>query len=651
MATTLPDRTRYNIPVSQFLVDLLSEKYPDLNVNEGSVIHDLLIRPAALMLQPHRDYVRLLARNMKLRNFQVMDETELDALASNFLVTRREGERARGTQRVFFKNAQAVQILTSARFFDTSGRGFAPISSQSFTIADLQNQIYVPTSEYYVDIAVIALQPGEEFMVDAGTVSVVQGIPGATRTTNNEKFTAGKNADSNTELFERILTSVTNRDLVKKTGISAAIFEAFDSVRNVEVVGFGDPDMRRDTIEATLDMKELFRTSYCSKYNVPLDQNGDIAFTDADGNTVTTPLGGRVGAITDNLDLDFRALSVTLNGTNYQTLSAQPGFIVRFFTPTGEVGDFKITRVLTGPTQENGAESTLILVDRPFELTTAENDAIDRFRYTIVGAISTNVLHVGGKVDVYVDSTANVEKTVTISALIPVAGSEITVDSNGTAEIPLNSAATNFESGLKFDDPVISIAKIEQLESGSDTVIRTLVPDTHYVIVRKENRGQYTLAESDVLIIRGLDDSGVSLFRGKRIRITYITNPDYSAIQEFVDADDNRDVTKDIRILPPQIIQVSTDLSFRGSASLTTVETVVREYLAEKSFGAEISVNELVSLLAFFGVTDIRMPITITGSREIGNGEFEVISSQDRLTADRVQVFKGASSLGITKLD
>lgn len=651
MATTLPDRTRYNIPVSQFLVDLLSEKYPDLNVNEGSVIHDLLIRPAALMLQPHRDYVRLLARNMKLRNFQVMDETELDALASNFLVTRREGERARGTQRVFFKNAQAVQILTSARFFDTSGRGFAPISSQSFTIADLQNQIYVPTSEYYVDIAVIALQPGEEFMVDAGTVSVVQGIPGATRTTNNEKFTAGKNADSNTELFERILTSVTNRDLVKKTGISAAIFEAFDSVRNVEVVGFGDPDMRRDTIEATLDMKELFRTSYCSKYNVPLDQNGNIAFTDADGNTVTTPLGGRVGAITDNLDLDFRALSVTLNGANYQTLSAQPGFIVRFFTPTGEVGDFKITRVLTGPTQENGADTTLILVDRPFELTTAENDAIDRFRYTIVGAISTNVLHVGGKVDVYVDSTANVEKTVTISALIPVAGSEITVDSNGTAEIPLNSAATNFESGLKFDDPVISIAKIEQLESGSDTVIRTLVPDTHYVVVRKENRGQYTLAESDVLIIRGLDDAGVSLFRGKRIRITYITNPDYSAIQEFVDSDDNRDVTKDIRILPPQIIQVSTDLSFRGSASLGTVENVVREYLAEKSFGAEISVNELVSLLAFFGVTDIRMPITITGSREIGNGEFEVISSQDRLSADRVQVFKGASSLGITKLD
>ena len=644
MATSLPNRTRFNIPVSQFLVDLLSENYPDLNVGEGSVVHDLLIRPAALMLQPHRDYIRLMSRNMKLRNYQVMNESELDSIASNFLVSRREGQRAQGVQRIFFSDPQPVQILTAARFTDSAGHAFAPVATQSFTLAQVSANQYAPTAEYYVDIPVIAIQAGEDYMVSAGAVTTVQGVTGATRTINDRAFTSGKNADSNTELYLRVLNSVTNRDLVKKQGISTIISESFESVRQVQVIGYGDPEMSRDTVEASVDMQELFRTSYCKKVNLPLDENGNISFTDADGNTVITPVGGTVGAIVDKLDLDYRALSVTLNGTNYQTLAVQPGFVVRLFTPTNsaDIQDFTITRVMTGPTEAGGPDQTLILVDRPFVDTSTTGEALDRFRYTIVGAVSTNVMHVGGKVDVYIDSTANVDRSVTITAL--------DTDNNGVEEIETNAAAATFEGGIGFDAPVITIVKIEELESGSDTVLRTLVPDTHYVMVRKESRGKYTQATSDVIIIRGQDDSGFPLFEGSRIKVTYTTNSDYAAIQTFIDSDDNRDITKDIRVYPPQIVQVSVDLSYRGTASISEVDAVIREYMAEKSFGAEISVNELVSLLAFFGVTDVRMPVTLNSSRELGNGELEVLTSQDRLTAGRTHVFRAASALNIVKL-
>jgi len=644
MATSLPDRTRFNIPVAQFLVDLLSENYPDLNVGEGSVVHDLLIRPAALMLQPHRDYIRLLARNMKLRNYQVMDNAELNALASNFLVSRREGERARGTQRIFFRDPQPVQILTTARFSDSAGHDFAPVATQAFTTAQVSANQYAPTAEYYVDIPVIAVLPGEDYMVGAGVVTNIQGVTGAIRTINDQAFTSGKNSDSNTELYLRILNSVTNRDLVKKSGIATVISETFDSVRQVQVVGYGDPEMTRDTIEASVDMQELFRTSYCKKVNLPLDENGNISFTDADGNTVITPVGGTVGAIVDKLDLDYRALSVTLNGSNYQTLAVQPGFVVRLFTPTDspDIQDFTVTRVMTGPTEAGGPDQTIILVDQPFVDVSTTGEALDRFRYTIVGSVSTNVMHVGGKVDVYVDSTANVDKSVTITAL--------DTDANGVEEIEINAVATTFEGNVGFDTPVITIVKVEELEPGSDTVLRTLVADTHYVMVRKESRGKYTQASSDVIIIRGQDDSGLPLFDGSRIRITYTTNPDYAAIQTFIDSDDNRDITKDIQVYPPQIVQVSVDLAYRGTASISEIDAIIREYMTEKSFGAEISVNELVSLLAFFGVTDVRMPVTLNSSRELGNGELEVLTSQDRLTAGRTHVFRAASALNIVKL-
>jgi len=644
MATSLPDRTRFNIPVSQFLVDLLAESYPDLNVGEGSVVHDLLIRPAALMLQPHRDYIRLMARNMKLRNYQVMNEEEFDALSSNFLVSRRLGSRAAGVQRVFFQDPQPVQILTSARFSDGSGHDFAPIAPQSFTSAQVAANLYAPTAEYYIDVDVLAVLEGEDYMVSAGSVTSVRGVGGATRTINNLGFTAGKNSDSNTELYLRILNSVTNKDLVKRQGIATSIADNFPSVKGTRVIGYGDPEMTRDTVEASVDMQELFRTSYCKKVNLPLDENGNISFTDADGNTVITPVGGTVGAIVDKLDLDYRALSVTLNGTNYQTLAVQPGFVVRLFTPTNsaDIQDFTITRVMTGPTEAGGPDQTLILVDRPFVDTSTTGEALDRFRYTIVGAVSTNVMHVGGKVDVYVDSTANVDRSVTITA--------INTDNNGVAEVEINATPSDFEGSIGFDAPIITIVKVEELEAGSDVVLRTLVPDTHYVLVRKESRGKYTRALSDVVIIRGMDSSGFPMFDGSRLKITYTTNPEYAAIQAFVDSDDNRDITKDIKILPPQIVQVSVDLAYRGSASVNQVDTVIRQYLEEKSFGSEISVNELVSLLAFFNVTDIRMPVTLNSSVELGNGELRVTTSQDRIQADRTQVFRAASSLSIAKL-
>ena len=219
MPPRVSDANRFNIPVMEFLTTLLSESFPDLNLAEGSAIHDVLIRPASLLLQPQRDYSRLLLRNASLRNFQVMDEGEMDALAANFGVTRRDGVRARGVQRVFFQSLQPVQIGVEARFLDDTGRAFVPISSVSVTQSQLEAQTIPSTGEYYVDVPVVAVVAGEEGMVSAGTVRNYQGVQGATRTTNDEGFVAGRNSESNSELYARIIGSVTNRDLVKSSAI------------------------------------------------------------------------------------------------------------------------------------------------------------------------------------------------------------------------------------------------------------------------------------------------------------------------------------------------------------------------------------------------------------------------------------------------
>lgn len=647
------DRDRYNIPVLEFLIETLQEEFPELNVNEGSAIYDTIVRPAALMMQPHRDYIRVLARNIKLRNHSVMDPLELASLAANFLVSPREGTRARGLQRVFFAAPQAVNVSNTSRFFDDAGLVFLPINTFSATQSQVESQVVASTGEFFVDVPVVAEAAGEEYSVGADTVRNVQGIQGATRTTNPNIFTAGKNSDSNTELYARVVTSITNRDLVKKNAISTALFEAFDSIRNIEVVGFGDPDMTRDIVDAVVALERLFSRSFCTKTNVPLDGNGDIKWYEDDGITlVTAPLGGWVGSVVDNVSLDYLGLNVSLDGVTFRKVAVQPGNQVRLFgenTTDPDIKDYLVRAVVDGPTEPGGADTRMLILREPFANVSEGGDDIATFPYTLLGAADTDSFHVGGKVDVYVDSVSTAELSVTIASLV--------VDVNsGDAEIPILSDVADsagnsiFENQVGFQTPVLSIAAVEELDPASGVVLRTLVPDVNYVLVRQAQRGRFSVATSDILIIKGTDPTQSDTFSGSRMQIRYLHNADYAAIQSYVDNPANRDITKDILVFPPQIVSLDVAFDYRGSATEASIVNVVSEFIAEKSFGATITVNEIVSLLNFYGVTDITMPMTLTSRFDRGDGVVEVSQSPDRVSSSRVQVYVAADSLSIRRI-
>ena len=645
------DPDRFNLPVLPFLARLLRERHPDLNVSPGSAVYDLLLRPAALMLQPQRDFLRVTQRNLSLRNFNAMDEAALDGLAANFLVERRAGTKARGVQRVFFTRAQPVSVGSAARFYDDEGHAFRPLNPLALTQAQLSANTVAATGEYYADVPVVAEEPGEAYVVGAGTVRNVQGVTGATRTVNERSFAFGRDADSNSELYVRVRDSLVNRDLVKKPAIAKAVLDAFDSVRRVEVVGFGDPDMTRDVTTATLAAQELFRRSFCKKVNLPLDGEGNVKFVEDDGVTVVvTPVGGHVGALYDVLDLDFTNLSVTFDGQVYEQIAVQPGFSARLFGSVDDdpdLGDYVVRRVAYVPTEPGGPSRRVLMFDRAFAQVSENGDAVDKYPYTLLGGVHSSRFHTGGAVDVYVDSTADVERTTTLNQVVSAA--------DGVYQVPLASAAATdgvspFENGDGFATPVLAILKIEELDPAADVVVRTLIPGVHYVLVRAEQRGRYVQAAADALIVRGRNEDGAPLFDGARLRVTYLVNSDLPAIQAFLDDDSRRDVTKSVQVRPPQTALVDVDLSYRGEAAVADVRSILSEYFVEKGFAAEITVNEIVSLLAFFGVTDVTMPVTLTTRYDRGDGRVDVESSQDRLRAGRVRRFRAAADLSVRKL-
>jgi len=664
---TINDKNRFSVPVEALVRQVLREQAPKLNVGAGSAVHDILITPASLLFQRFRDQTRVIQRNQSLANYAGMLPEELDRLAANFLVDRRQGEKATGSQRIVFATTQAVEVTTNVVFTDDAGRRFRPISRQTFSSAAVAANTIASTGEFFVDVNTIAEDVGDEYLAAAGAVTGVTGVPGALRTFNPLAYFGAANPEGNAELFARIKTSVTNRDLVKAVAIESAILAQFPTVKRVSVQGFGDPLMTRDVAQIALADQPLFSQSFCQKVNLPLDADGNVQWTDTNGDPITAPVGGFVGAVYDLLGLNYNALQVTQDGVTFEQVSVQQNFRLRLLNeddPDFVNNDYKIARVEEVPVAPGGDPVKVARIDRPFKDTSTVNVATNLADnpYQLFGFYNTNQFHIGGKVDVYVESSAVTPAEVVISSLPP-ASTDADVD---VSEVPLtstfvNSAGVNlFEDGTGFQEPVQAIVRVEQVDAvDEDIVIRELEPDTHYALVRQEVRGRFTTATSDVLRIYGsepvLDGLGnvlaeIPMFIGTRIKVTYLTSPDIPLIEAFLDNADNRDITKDIQVKTPVTVILDVELTFSGDATLQSVRDIITEYINGKPFGEAVTVNELVTVLALFNVQDVTMPVTLRSRYDTGAGSFVFAESEDRLALDPGQVWAADTDLSITKV-
>lgn len=654
----MADPDRSSIPVIEFVTTLMREKFPNLSSSRGSPFYQTFVRPMAALLQPFRDRMNVIKRNQSMRNYAVMSEDELDRIVANFMVDRLFGSRAYGVQRVYFEEIRAVNIDLTAAFLDDLDHRWRPTHPVSLTEIEMSANVVAETQEYYVDVPVVAEVDGEEYQAEAGQVNRVINVPGATRTTNLASYFSGKDPESNTDLYVRARESITNQDLVKEDGITAAIKANFPTVRAVKSLGFGSPKMTRDVVDAVISIDSVLRYSYCQKINLPLDENGEVSWYDADGNIIIAPIGGYVAAVADLTGVDFNAIRVSSSYDKTTLVSAQPGFRVRMYQGYNgdpDAGDFLVTRVESVPLAPGGTPVKILRLDRAFadpQISSWDPVAdYEKYAFTMFGGASTRSFHVGGKIDTYIDSTADEEDYVIVSILPEI--------SSGVSEVPVsdvdpgNGSLPLFESGKPFRLPVLNILKVEQVDYEDDAKVeRELIPGIDYVLVRAEYRGRYTLAPTDVVVIKGFESDGITpKYTGRRIKITYTTNQDVPLIQMFVDDPANRDLGKDILVKPKATAIVDIELSYTGPLELASVRSILSQYIRDKGFAATINTSEIDALLTLFGATKVTHPIQLHLRRDLGNGITQSETSQDSLTAQEHEVFYPASTLSVIKLD
>lgn len=215
---------------------------------EGSVIKDIAVKPLSGLLAPFITELEQMRDNQSFLNFLNLDPDAADALAANVFVSRRSGTRATGTVRLFFDTPVDTTIPAEFSFSTADGRMFYTISA--VTITEDEMSLNYDNGLYYVDVLVEADMEGTGYNVDVGAInSSYMTLPAHVVTVSNPyPFTDGTYAESNAELYAKVKDSITTRDLVTEKGIRYVLRDTFNDIQNIQIVGFGDPEMIRDTV-------------------------------------------------------------------------------------------------------------------------------------------------------------------------------------------------------------------------------------------------------------------------------------------------------------------------------------------------------------------------------------------------------------------
>lgn len=236
----------FEVDLEKFIDTRLLQEHPDLNVKEGSGLRDALVKPMQILMDPIYREVNILKQNQSLANPELLSPADADSLVANVFVSRSTGGLATGTIRIYFNAPVALTISIGNVCYTSSGLRFLPTTLQSITAeAMVFNQ---SGNLYYFDIQVTAEKAGSEYSIDKDLIVGITNLNAAVRVNNTERFEGGLDEQSTADLVSNAEQSITERSLVVGRGVVARLYDVFDSLKHLQVVGFTDAEMERDII-------------------------------------------------------------------------------------------------------------------------------------------------------------------------------------------------------------------------------------------------------------------------------------------------------------------------------------------------------------------------------------------------------------------
>lgn len=238
---------------------MVQEAAPNIDLMRG-VFHDLLLYLHSLLdsqiqgglIEP---YLSAQSLQQITANPTLATPAIVDAVLSNYLVTRNQGAAAVGTVTIVLSASTSVTI-GSGQVFTADGNTYT--ANASYTAKIEESQINSPTDMLLTELAdgtyaftidVTATTIGTASIITKDTLIIPASLPTNYVTSYaTSDFTGGLNAQTNQQLLTLLQQGISAKAPSNRINMQAMLLAdpSFSTVVGSSIVGFGDVDMIRD---------------------------------------------------------------------------------------------------------------------------------------------------------------------------------------------------------------------------------------------------------------------------------------------------------------------------------------------------------------------------------------------------------------------
>jgi Baseplate J-like protein len=240
------------------IAQIVQEAYPTLTLRRGA-FHDLVLLLSAVLNTNDSTLVQRAINSLSLQQIiadpTLADDDIVDAVLSNFRITRNPGSPATGTAQVILNSLVGFSVpagftFTANGLIYTSNATYNAKTDQSQVIqaTDVLITALGATGKYAFNIQVTATTDGAAGNLSRGTqlnptpalsVSVFKVVTFQT-------FSGGTDAETNSALVTRLSSGAGEQALANRITNQALLETQFPIISALSQVGFGDPEMFRD---------------------------------------------------------------------------------------------------------------------------------------------------------------------------------------------------------------------------------------------------------------------------------------------------------------------------------------------------------------------------------------------------------------------
>lgn len=242
---------------SSLVIDMLRTAYPKLDLRKGTVLRDLLVSPDATLSAVARAQIDECRNSTSLKRLseaeasgKQIDQTDVEAILSNFNMAPVEGTRSVGVVRVSVSDRRAYSVAEGSVFSTIDGIEFES-SRKVDTSSGGSDALHEGVSGYWFLVPVSCRSVGMSGNIGQGT-SLNPGFSmyGFVSAVAYGQFSGGSDLEPIDRTVSRIRSSLSVRGLSSAPAVEASLRDELDGTGNpvvaVSVCGYGNDAQLRD---------------------------------------------------------------------------------------------------------------------------------------------------------------------------------------------------------------------------------------------------------------------------------------------------------------------------------------------------------------------------------------------------------------------